>query len=197
MCTQAQLNAIANAMVNCYRSIYGKNIAGIFLYGSYARGDYNHESDIDITTAVRGKRLDLQNKLKAIWNASADIGLEHDVVISPAVISYDEFEQYKETLPYILILKKRESGLDSLVKYRLENAKEKLESAKLLLEAGHYKDSIGRWYYAAFTAVRAVLAKDRIDFSKHSGVIAYFQKEYRKVESLINSIQSVYKVRLK
>lgn len=77
-----------------------------FLYGSYARGDYNHESDIDITAAVRGKRLDLQNKLKAIWDASADIGLEHDVVISPAVISYDEFEQYKETLPYYINIEK-------------------------------------------------------------------------------------------
>lgn len=67
-----------------------------------------------------------------------------------------------------------------MVKYRLENAKEKLKSAKLLLDAGHYKDSIGRSYYAIFTAVRAVLAKDKIDFSKHEGVIAYFQKEYIK-----------------
>lgn len=70
--------------------------------------------------------------------------------------------------------------MDDLVKYRLENAKEKLESAKLLLDAGHYKDSNGRSYYAIFTAVRAVLAKDKVDFSKHAGVIAYFQKEYVK-----------------
>lgn len=64
------------------------------------------------------------------------------------------------------------------MKYRLDNAKEKLESAKLLLDAGKYRDSIGRSYYAIFTAVRAVLANDKVDFSKHSGVIAYFQKEY-------------------
>ena len=50
--------------------------------------------------------------------------------------------------------------MDDLVKYRLDNAKEKLESAKLLLDAGKYKDSIGRSYYAIFTAVRAVLARD-------------------------------------
>lgn len=70
--------------------------------------------------------------------------------------------------------------MDDLVKYRLDNAGEKLESAKLLLDTGHYKDSISRSYYAIFTAVRAVLAKDRVDFSKHAGVIAYFQKEYIK-----------------
>lgn len=70
--------------------------------------------------------------------------------------------------------------MDDLVKYRLENAKEKLESVKLLADAGHYKDSMSRSYYAIFTAVRAVLAKDRVDFSKHAGVIAYFQREYIK-----------------
>ena len=72
--------------------------------------------------------------------------------------------------------------MDELVKYRLKSAKERLESAKLLLDAGQYRDSIGRSYYAIFTAVRAVLAKDKVDFSKHSGVIAYFQREYIKTE---------------
>lgn len=33
-----------------------------------------------------------------------------------------------------------------------------------------------------FSAVRAVLATEEIDFSKHSGVIAYFQKEFIKTE---------------
>ncbi len=70
--------------------------------------------------------------------------------------------------------------MDNLINYRLENAKEKLESAKLLLDAGKFRDSIGRSYYAIFTAVRAVLASDKVDFSKHAGVIAYFQKEYIK-----------------
>lgn len=67
-----------------------------------------------------------------------------------------------------------------LMKYRLEMAEERLKSSKLLLDAGSYKDSIGRSYYAMFTAVRALLAIDGQDFSKHAGVIAYFQKEYVK-----------------
>ena len=70
--------------------------------------------------------------------------------------------------------------MDELVKYRLESARERLRSSQLLLEAGQYKDSIGRSYYAIFTAVRAVLATNEVDFSKHSGVISYFQKEFIK-----------------
>lgn len=64
--------------------------------------------------------------------------------------------------------------------YLLNMARERIHSAKILLEDGSYKDSIGRSYYAMFTAVRALLAVDGQDFSKHAGVIAYFQKEYIK-----------------
>ncbi|MBR3762644.1 MAG: HEPN domain-containing protein [Lachnospiraceae bacterium] len=70
--------------------------------------------------------------------------------------------------------------MDDLTGYRLDSAKEKIVSAKLLFDAGQYKDSIGRSYYAIFSAVRAVLAARQVDFSKHAGVIAYFQKEYIK-----------------
>lgn len=69
---------------------------------------------------------------------------------------------------------------EELKTYRLEMAKERLHSSKILLEGGSYKDSIGRSYYAMFTAVRALLAIEGQDFSKHAGVIAYFQKEYIK-----------------
>ena len=44
----------------------------------------------------------------------------------------------------------------NLVKYRITNAEEKMISANLLLEAGQFKDSIGRSYYAMFSAVRAL-----------------------------------------
>lgn len=56
-----------------------------------------------------------------------------------------------------------------------------------ILQTGNYKDSIGRSYYAMFSAVRAILALDGVDYSKHAAVIAYFQKEYVKTgkESVI------------
>lgn len=69
---------------------------------------------------------------------------------------------------------------EELKVYRMEMARERLSSSKVLLDVGNYKDSIGRSYYAMFTAVRALLATEGQDFSKHAGVIAYFQKEYIK-----------------
>ncbi len=100
MCTEIQINKISKQMSECYRSIYGNDIVAVFLYGSYAKGNFDDESDVDITAIVRGDRLDLQNKLKKVWDKSADIGIENDVVVSPTVIPFHEYEEYKETLPY-------------------------------------------------------------------------------------------------
>lgn len=66
MCTELQLNMINKEMAKCYRQIFGKDIVDIFLYGSYARGDYDSQSDIDFVAVVRGNRKELQEKLKII-----------------------------------------------------------------------------------------------------------------------------------
>lgn len=47
--------------------------------------------------------------------------------------------------------------------------------------------------YSIFTGVRAVLAKDGIDFKKHAGVIAYFQKEYIKTGEFDKNILNIYR----
>lgn len=100
MCSKEQLERIIKTMVDCYRSVYGNSVEDIVLYGSYARGDYSADSDIDIAAVVHGERTELQEKLKCVWDISAEIGLENDTVISPVVIPYDEYMKYKQTLPY-------------------------------------------------------------------------------------------------
>ena len=89
--------------------------------------------------------------------------------------------------------------MDNLAKHRLNSAMERLESAEILLNTAKYKDSISRSYYAIFSAVRAVLALDGVDFAKHAGVIAYFQKEYVKTQVFDKKyskyLQSAFQIR--
>lgn len=73
-----------------------------------------------------------------------------------------------------------DKSLVDLSKYRLSQAKQCIKSAKLLAENDDYKGAANRSYYAIFHAMRSVLALEQIDFSKHSGVSAYFRKEYIK-----------------
>lgn len=66
--------------------------------------------------------------------------------------------------------------------YRVQSAIETLETARMCIETKHYKDAVNRSYYAAFHAVRAVLAMEKIDFKRHKDVIAYFNKTYVATE---------------
>ena len=65
-------------------------------------------------------------------------------------------------------------------KYRIERAREDLDAARLLYDAGNYRIANNRAYYAIFHAMRAVLVFDNFDSSKHSGVIAEFRRRYIK-----------------
>lgn len=65
-------------------------------------------------------------------------------------------------------------------KYRMERAREDLDAAHLLFDAGNYRIANNRAYYAIFHAMRAVLVFDNFDSSKHSGVIAEFRRRYVK-----------------
>lgn len=67
-----------------------------------------------------------------------------------------------------------------LSKHRFQQAQRSLASAKLLINAGDFEGAANRTYYAVFHGMRSILALDEKDFSKHSGVISYFRREYIK-----------------
>ena len=69
-----------------------------------------------------------------------------------------------------------------LLKYRFERAVETLEVAEFLYEAGKYRDSNNRSYYAAYYAMKAVYTTQGLDFKKHKTLIANFNKEYVATE---------------
>lgn len=66
----------------------------------------------------------------------------------------------------------------NLSNYRIAEAEDSLKVAAHCLKEGLYKDSINRSYYAAFYAVKAILALSTVDFKRHKVVMGYFNKEY-------------------
>lgn len=66
--------------------------------------------------------------------------------------------------------------------YRVNQAGETVRSAKLCKDNHFYKDAINRAYYAAFYAVKAILAIEGIDFKRHKDAVAYFNQHYVATE---------------
>ena len=75
-----------------------------------------------------------------------------------------------------------------LSNYRITEADDSLKVAEHCLKEGWYKDSINRSYYAAFYAVKAVLALSTVDFKRHKDVMGYFNKEYVAKETFPREI---------
>ena len=86
-----------------------------------------------------------------------------------------------------------EGSLKELAKYRMERAKEMLEEAEGNLNIRQYKTSINRSYYAVFHAMRALNILKGFDSSKHSGVIAFFNREYLKTKILDKALSVIIK----
>ncbi len=75
-----------------------------------------------------------------------------------------------------------------LCNYRMKNSEDSLTVAEDCLEKGLYRDAINRSYYAAFYAIKALLALEEVDFKKHKDVVAYFNRTYAVTEKVPREI---------
>ncbi len=66
----------------------------------------------------------------------------------------------------------------ALADYRLQKAKEDMETARVNIKHSKFSQSINRSYYAIFHAVRALLAFEKFDSKRHSVIIGHFNQYY-------------------
>lgn len=84
------------SMVN----IFGTNIVKVVLYGSYARGDFDDESDIDIAVIAKGTDQELQKHHHEMVKESSRFMREYDKLVSLHEIPVDRYNRFKEAYPY-------------------------------------------------------------------------------------------------
>ncbi len=91
---------VTDSVVKSAGDIFGNRLVSVILYGSYARGDYDDESDIDIMLLVDMSQDDCQNYRDKITKLSSTLSLENDITVSIKVKDYNHFLQYKNLLPF-------------------------------------------------------------------------------------------------
>jgi predicted nucleotidyltransferase len=100
MCTELKLKQITVEISKNLRDILGNRLHNIILYGSYARGDYDTESDIDIM-AIADIESDEKNTLqKAIDRVSSSISLKNDITVSILLKDRCFFDAHTNISPF-------------------------------------------------------------------------------------------------
>lgn len=134
------------------RNIFKDKLVSIVLFGSYARGTNTSESDIDIAI-ILNQKYDRESRDKVI-DLAVDIDLKYDTVLSIVDINYDKFIEWQEVLPFYKNVKK-----DGVL---LWNAAQR------------------SYHHIDFLRQKRIQKQLGFDASKHSSIIACFNKDYVK-----------------
>jgi len=102
MCNQATLDLITNQIVDAVKDSLGDKLKKVFLYGSYARGDYNDESDIDILVLADIPREKCLEEYEKINRLISRLSLEHDILVTVNITDCTTFYEFVNDLPYYI-----------------------------------------------------------------------------------------------
>lgn len=102
MCTQSQLNIVTSSIAIEAKKVFGNLLDSVILYGSYARDDYDEESDIDIMVKINCSSEDLKKYKYVLTDFVSNLSLENDVTISVIVFDIETFTKYRNAMPFLM-----------------------------------------------------------------------------------------------
>ena len=81
------------------KKIYGAHLRKVILYGSYARGDFRSDSDVDIMILLDMSDVDLKAYSQQLSYMTYDFNLDNDLDIKPIAKSEEHFNKWVVNYP--------------------------------------------------------------------------------------------------
>lgn len=72
----------------------------IILYGSYARGDFHPDSDIDIMILLDLSDIDIKKYRYQLSDMTFDFNMDYDVDIKPIAKSEEHYRKWVDNYPF-------------------------------------------------------------------------------------------------
>ena len=88
------------------KKIYGPHLREIILYGSYARGDFGEDSDIDIMILLDISDLEIKLYGRALSYMTYDFNMDNGLDIKPIAKNQDHFERWVDNYPFYANIQK-------------------------------------------------------------------------------------------
>ena len=91
---------ILSKYVSELEKIYGAYLKSVILYGSYARGDFSEESDIDIMILLDLDDMLIKKYRHELSRITYDFNMDYNIDIKPIAKSQEHFEKWEDTYPF-------------------------------------------------------------------------------------------------
>ena len=95
-----RMQSLIDQYVEEIKRIYGSHVKQIILYGSYARGDFRPDSDVDIMILVDMSDLELKAYGQQLSYMTYDFNMDHDLDIKPIAKSEAHFNKWIVNYPF-------------------------------------------------------------------------------------------------
>jgi len=100
MCDKSALSKITERVCAAAKGALGDKLEQVILFGSYARGDYDEESDIDIMVLADIQPEDADKTRDGIHGLLGDVDLEYDVVTCLHIACSAVFHRFVRVTPF-------------------------------------------------------------------------------------------------
>ena len=102
------VKSIIEEFTNKVTELFGSHLEQIILYGSYARGDYDKNSDVDIMILTDLENKELENYYDKTVEIAYDIEFDNNfqIHLSPKVRNIDGFNYWVQALPFYMNVQK-------------------------------------------------------------------------------------------
>lgn len=82
------------------QKLLGKRLKKVILYGSYARGDYNKKSDVDIMILTDLSFEEIEDYRDKISDIAYDIELNTGIILSPVIKNIEKYNSRVSFVPF-------------------------------------------------------------------------------------------------
>lgn len=86
--------------VKAIQKLLGIRLKKVILYGSYARGDYNKQTDVDIMILTDLSFEEIENYRDKISDIAYDIELKTGIILSPVIKNIEKYNSKVNYIPF-------------------------------------------------------------------------------------------------
>lgn len=91
VCVPVTIKMLLDQYIKILQKIYGSHLKTVILYGSYARGDYKVDSDIDIMILLDLSDMDIKQYRHELSGETFDFNMDHDLDIKPICLLWNMY----------------------------------------------------------------------------------------------------------
>ncbi len=101
-----KIDIVLKQFIEELSKLLGNRLKKVILYGSYARGDYDKNSDLDIMILTDLTEEELIKYRMKIRDIACDLEFDNDIVISPLVRNIEKYNNRIDIIPFYMNIQK-------------------------------------------------------------------------------------------